>query len=202
MVTDLRPADALDELLLGEVAEAVACVDIRGRAVIRHCHALLYRDSPCKRELEGENDRSPSSKPAGVHGVLALERARAAEGAAVAVRAWGEYPGATFGKQAPNMTGHPVYKWLSCAAKWQSDMPLRAPWSLAGVTAPLSRLGGTGPLSQGVQARRKILITRHTNGMEVRKKRPRGGQEEAQGVQVRPLNPHIYVSLSRASRRP
>jgi hypothetical protein len=29
---------------------------------------------------------------------------------------------------------------------------------------------------------------RHINGMEVRRKRPRGVQEEAQGVQVSPLN--------------
>jgi hypothetical protein len=36
----------------------------RGRTVIRHCHALLYRDSPYKRYSEKENDRSPSSKPA------------------------------------------------------------------------------------------------------------------------------------------
>jgi hypothetical protein len=36
------------------------------------------------------------------------------------------------------------------------------------------RLGETGPLSQGVQARRKALSIRYINGMEVRKKRPRG----------------------------
>jgi hypothetical protein len=35
-------------------------------------------------------------------------------------------------------------------------------------------LGETGPLSQGVQAGRKALIIYHINGMEVRKKRPRG----------------------------
>ena len=35
-------------------------------------------------------------------------------------------------------------------------------------------LGETGPLSQGVQAGRKALRIRHINGMEVRKKRPRG----------------------------
>ena len=35
-------------------------------------------------------------------------------------------------------------------------------------------LGGTGPLSQGVQARRKALRIRYINGMEVREKRPRG----------------------------
>jgi hypothetical protein len=36
------------------------------------------------------------------------------------------------------------------------------------------RLGETGPLSPGVQAGRKALITRHVNGIDVRKKRPRG----------------------------
>jgi hypothetical protein len=35
-------------------------------------------------------------------------------------------------------------------------------------------LGETGPLSQGVQAGRKALRIRHINGMEVRKKGPRG----------------------------
>ena len=50
-------------------------------------------------------------------------------------------------------------------------------------------LGETGPLSQGVQAGRKALRIRHINGMEVRKKRPRGFKKEAQGVQVSPLNP-------------
>ena len=35
-------------------------------------------------------------------------------------------------------------------------------------------LGETGHLSQGVQAGRKALRTRDMNGMEVRKKRPRG----------------------------
>jgi hypothetical protein len=50
-------------------------------------------------------------------------------------------------------------------------------------------LGETGPLSRGVQARRKTLRIRHTNGMEVRKKRPRGFKKEAQGVQASPLNP-------------
>jgi hypothetical protein len=48
----------------------------------------------------------------------------------------------------------------------------------------------TGPLSQGVQARGKALRIRHINGIEVRKKRPRGFKREAQGVQVSPLSPH------------
>jgi hypothetical protein len=52
-----------------------------------------------------------------------------------------------------------------------------------------SNLGEKGPLSQGVQARRKALRMRHTNDMEVRKKRPRGFKKEAQGGQVSPLNP-------------
>ena len=50
-------------------------------------------------------------------------------------------------------------------------------------------LGETGPLSQGVQARRKALRICYINSMEVRKKRPRGFKKEAQGVQVSPLNP-------------
>jgi hypothetical protein len=43
--------------------------------------------------------------------------------------------------------------------------------------------------ARGVQAGRKALRIRHMNGMEVRKKRPRGFKKEAQGVQVSPLNP-------------
>jgi hypothetical protein len=35
-------------------------------------------------------------------------------------------------------------------------------------------LGEAGPLSRGVQAGRKAHRTRHINGVEVRKKRPRG----------------------------
>jgi hypothetical protein len=44
-----------------------------------------------------------------------------------------------------------------------------------------SRLGEAGPLSQGVQARRKALIIRHINGMEVRKKRPQGFKKRPRG---------------------
>ena len=40
----------------------------------------------------------------------------------------------------------------------------------------------TGPLSQGVQARRKALRIRHINGMEVRKKMPRGFKKRPRGV--------------------
>jgi hypothetical protein len=44
------------------------------------------------------------------------------------------------------------------------------------------RLGETGLLSQGVQARRKALRIRNTNGMEVRiKKRPRGVKKRPRG---------------------
>ena len=50
-------------------------------------------------------------------------------------------------------------------------------------------LRATGPLSKGVQARRKALRIRHKNGMEVHKKRPRGFKKDAHGVQVSPLNP-------------
>jgi hypothetical protein len=35
-------------------------------------------------------------------------------------------------------------------------------------------LGERGPLSQGVHAGRKVLRIRRINGMDVRKKRPRG----------------------------
>ena len=42
-------------------------------------------------------------------------------------------------------------------------------------------LGETGPLSQGVQVRRKALRTRHINGMKVRKKRPRGFEKRPRG---------------------
>jgi hypothetical protein len=36
-------------------------------------------------------------------------------------------------------------------------------------------------LSQGVRARRKALSIRHINGMEVRKKRPRGYKKRPRG---------------------
>ena len=42
-------------------------------------------------------------------------------------------------------------------------------------------LGETGPLSQGVQARRKVLRIRHINGMEVRKKRSGGFKKRPRG---------------------
>jgi hypothetical protein len=47
-------------------------------------------------------------------------------------------------------------------------------------------LGETGPLSQGVQARRKALRIRHINGMEVRKKRPRGFKKKSSGFKFKP----------------
>jgi hypothetical protein len=43
------------------------------------------------------------------------------------------------------------------------------------------RLGETGPLSQGVQARGKVLRIRYINGVEVRKKRPRGFKKRPRG---------------------
>jgi hypothetical protein len=42
-------------------------------------------------------------------------------------------------------------------------------------------LGETGPFSQGVQAGRQALRIRHINGMEVRKKRPRGFKKRPRG---------------------
>jgi hypothetical protein len=50
---------------------------------------------------------------------------------------------------------------------------------VAGRASP--HLGETGPLSQGVQARRKALRIRYINGMEVRKKRPRGFKKMLRG---------------------
>jgi hypothetical protein len=42
----------------------MACVDMRGRAVIFTTVCSSYRGSPYKREWGSENDRRPSSKPA------------------------------------------------------------------------------------------------------------------------------------------
>jgi hypothetical protein len=42
-------------------------------------------------------------------------------------------------------------------------------------------LGETGPLSQGVQVRRKVLRIRYINGMEVRSKIPRGFKKRQRG---------------------
>jgi hypothetical protein len=47
-------------------------------------------------------------------------------------------------------------------------------------------LGETGPLSQGVQAGRKALRIRHINGMEVRKKMPRGFKKRPRGFKWAP----------------
>jgi hypothetical protein len=46
---------------------------------------------------------------------------------------------------------------------------------------PALDLGETGPLSQGVQARRKAPRIRYINGMEVRKKTPRGFKKRPRG---------------------
>jgi hypothetical protein len=55
-------------------------------------------------------------------------------------------------------------------------------WQLLVTAMPFeSSLGETGPLSQGVQAGRKALRIRHINGMEVRKKRPRGFKKRPRG---------------------
>jgi hypothetical protein len=62
-----------------------------------------------------------------------------------------------------------------------------SPTTNVAVDAELAHLGETGPLSQGLQAGRKALRTRHINGMEVRKKRPRGSSE--------PREPPISFSL-------
>ena len=56
-------------------------------------------------------------------------------------------------------------------------------------------LGETGPLSQGVQARRKTLTIHYINGMEVREKRPRGFKKEALGGSSEPPEPPICCSL-------
>jgi hypothetical protein len=42
-------------------------------------------------------------------------------------------------------------------------------------------LGEAGPLSQGVQVGRKALRICHINGMDVRKKRPRGFKKRPRG---------------------
>ena len=42
-------------------------------------------------------------------------------------------------------------------------------------------LGETGPLSQGIQVRRKALRIRRMNGMEVRKTRHRGFKKRSRG---------------------
>jgi hypothetical protein len=54
-------------------------------------------------------------------------------------------------------------------------------------------LGETGivpgrnyPLSQGVQVGRKALRIHHINGMDVRKKRPRGFKKRPRGFNKRP----------------
>jgi hypothetical protein len=51
----------------------------------------------------------------------------------------------------------------------------------AGIAGCPSYLGETGPLSQGVQAGGKAPRIRHINGVEVRKKRPRGSQKRPSG---------------------
>jgi hypothetical protein len=56
-----------------------------------------------------------------------------------------------------------------------------------GVLLPTpAHLGKTGPLSQGVKARRKALRILCMNGMEVRKKRPRGFKKRPRGFKRAP----------------
>ena len=55
-------------------------------------------------------------------------------------------------------------------------------------------LGETGPLSQGAQARRKVLRIRYIHGMEVRKKRPRGVKKRLRGSSE-PPEPPVCCSL-------
>jgi hypothetical protein len=70
--------------------------------------------------------------------------------------------------------------------------------SSASETGPLQsqlrsgpNLAETGPLSQGVQARRKALIIRYINGMEVRKKRPRWVKKRPRGFNLH--DPLLFV---------
>ena len=59
-----------------------------------------------------------------------------------------------------------------------SKPTLRSSSSISAACAVMRvNLGETGPLSWGVQARRQALRIRHINGMEVRKKRPKGFKE-------------------------
>jgi hypothetical protein len=53
--------------------------------------------------------------------------------------------------------------------------------SATGALPGADHLEETSPLSQGFQARRKALIIRYMNGMEVRKKRPRGFKKRPRG---------------------
>jgi hypothetical protein len=52
---------------------------------------------------------------------------------------------------------------------------------MCGARRTAGNLGETGPLSQGVQARRKALRIYHINGMEVREKMPRGVKKRPRG---------------------
>ena len=63
----------------------------------------------------------------------------------------------------------------------EAPIQIFGPPVFLGVVGGPPHLGATGLLSQGVQARRKALRTRHINGMEVRKKRPRGFKKRPRG---------------------
>jgi hypothetical protein len=88
------------------------------------------------------------------------------------------------------------------AANPGSDPGTESPGSRTVSRFGARHLGETGPLSQGVQAGRKALRIRHINGMEVRKKGPRGFKKEAQGVQVSPLNPLSVAPCHCPGRKP
>ena len=81
--------------------------------------------------------------------------------------------------------------WSSGVAKDMSPPRKTRP----GRSRPAPHLAETRPLSQGVQAGRKALRIRHINGMEVRKKGPRGFKKEAHGGSSEPPEPPICCSL-------
>jgi hypothetical protein len=58
----------------------------RGRSSICHCHLLLYRYSPYKREWRRENDRRPLSKQAAAGSAWCCARCRARHPPAPTVR--------------------------------------------------------------------------------------------------------------------
>ena len=89
---------------------------------------------------------------------------------------YGSYAPSTYGSYGPRKANPITVKRPSAPTERPSANRL-ATKSKGRVNAP-GRLGETGPLSQGVQARRKALRTPHINGMEARKKRPRAGSRK------------------------
>ena len=57
----------------------------------------------------------------------------------------------------------------------------------------ITDLGETGPLSQGVQVGRKAFRICNTNGIEVRKKRPRGSKRGPGGSSEPPEPPYLLL---------